>query len=86
VTSCLRAAHQRIGQTVRMDRETYIAPIVESYMPDASREKQVALTQELWALFDALYTVYLDTARFDSVGANMVESDSREKLISAPNP
>jgi hypothetical protein len=67
-----------------MDRETYIAPIVEAYIPDASFAEKLALTQEFWGLFDALYSTFLESERFDSLRPEMVESDSREKLISTP--
>jgi hypothetical protein len=69
-----------------MDRETYIAPIIESHFPNANHAEKLELTNELWLLFDALYSVYLENARFDSVDAGMVESDSRETLMSAPTP
>lgn len=41
-----------------MDRENYIAPIVQAYIPEASHAEKLALTQELWALFDALYATF----------------------------
>ena len=59
-----------------MDRETYIAPIVEAYIPDASFEEKLALTHEFWALFDALYTTFQEQERFDSLPQEMVESES----------
>jgi hypothetical protein len=59
-----------------MDRENYIAPIVESYIPDASFEQQQELTRELRRLFDALYQSYLRHQRFDSEALKMVESES----------
>lgn len=59
-----------------MDRENYIAPIVETYIPDASRDEKLALTQELWSLFEALYKVYLRQERFDSHMQGMIESES----------
>ena len=59
-----------------MDRETYIAPIVESYIPDASFEEKLALTGEFWALFDALYATFEVQERFDSLPKEMVESES----------
>lgn len=69
-----------------MDRETYIAPIVEDYIPDASFEEKLALTQEFWALFDCLYSQAQPFDRFDSHPPKMVESDSRKELNSAPKP
>lgn len=74
----------RLAHTVRMDRETYIAPIVEAYIPDADISEKLALTQEFWALFDALYAVLEGRARFDSQPSKMVESESRKKPIAAP--
>jgi hypothetical protein len=59
-----------------MDRETYIAPIVEAYIPDATHAEKLALTQEFWALFDTLYATFEASERFDSQTPNMVESDS----------
>lgn len=69
-----------------MDRETYVAPIVEAYIPHANRAEQLALTAELLDLFDGLFALASLSERFDSIPTDMVESDSREKLISAPNP
>jgi hypothetical protein len=67
-----------------MDRENYIAPIVEAYIPDASIAEKLALTHEFWALFDALYVTFEASQRFDSQGHKMVESDSRKEPHSAP--
>ena len=72
------------AHNVGMDRETYIAPIVEAYIPDASFAEKLALTQEFWALFDFLYSQAQATERFDSHPPKMVESDSRKKPNSAP--
>ena len=69
-----------------MDRETYIAPIVEAYIPDASYEEKLALTAEFWVLFDALYATFEASERFDSLPLKMVESDSRKEPNSAPKP
>ena len=76
MTLCLRYTHPIIFHNIEMSRDTYIAPIVEAYMPDASFEEKLALTQEFWALFDVLYASFL---RFDSLPLPEVESDS-------PNP
>jgi hypothetical protein len=59
-----------------MDRETYIAPIVEAYIPDASHEEKLALTHEFWTLFDALYQSFEARERLDSQAVKMVESES----------
>ena len=70
-----------------MDRETYIAPIVEAYIPDASFEEKLTLTQEFWTLFDALYAVFERRERFDTVSPEMVKSESRiEPIIAARSP
>jgi hypothetical protein len=69
-----------------MDRENYIAPIVEAYIPDASFEKKLALTQEFWALFDALYATFEATERFDSQAPKMVQSESPKPAQSHQNP
>lgn len=69
-----------------MDRETYIAPIVAAYIPDASFEEKLALTRELWVLFDALYATFEADERFDSLPSSMVESDSRKESNSASKP
>jgi hypothetical protein len=61
-----------------MDRETYIAPIVEAYIPDATHAEKLALTQEFWTLFDALYTTFQASERFDSEALKMVKSESPE--------
>ena len=68
-----------------MNRDTYIAPIVEAYIPDAETPEKLALTREFWALFDALYSTFQDTQRFDSGAPEMVESDSRTGANPAPN-
>jgi hypothetical protein len=59
-----------------MDRETYIAPIVEAYIPEALFEEKLALTQEFWALFDTLYATFEASERFDSEVYKMLESES----------
>ena len=69
----------------RMDRETYIAPIVEAYIPDASFAEKLALTQEFWALFDALNSSFQDRERFDSHPLKMVESESPKPAQSHSN-
>jgi hypothetical protein len=74
------------AHNVCMDRETYIAPIVEAYIPDASFAEKLALTQEFWVLFDALYATFEAGERFDSLPPNMVESNSRKEHNSAPKP
>ncbi len=74
------------AHNVGMDRETYIAPIVEAYIPDAKLTDKLALTRELWVLFDALYETFEAGDRFDSLPPNMVESDSRKEHNSAPKP
>jgi hypothetical protein len=68
-----------------MDRATYIAPIVEAYIPDASIEEKLALTQEFWVLFDALYATFGTSERFDSQALKMVESESPEPAQSHQN-
>jgi hypothetical protein len=55
-----------------MNRDNYIAPIVEAYIEEGTPEEKLALTQELWALFDALYQI----AGFDSDTPDMLESES----------
>lgn len=74
------------AHNVCMDRETYIAPIVEAYIPDASFAEKLALTQEFWALFDYLYSQAQPPERFDSHPSKMVESDSRKEPHSSPIP
>jgi hypothetical protein len=66
-----------------MDRETYIAPIVEAYIPDASFAEKLALTQEFWALFDSLFSSFEASERFDSQAPKMVESESLNQLTVA---
>ncbi len=84
VTVCLRGRRKAICHNGGMDRETYIAPIVEAYIPDASFEEKLALTHEFWALFDALYATFEANERFDSFEPNMVESESRDGANFAP--
>ena len=79
MTKCLRVAMSVFAHNVRMDRETFIAPIVEAYIPDASFAEKLALTREFWALFDALYTTFEASERFDSLPTKMVESESRRE-------
>jgi hypothetical protein len=68
-----------------MDRETYIAPIVEAYIPDATDTEKLALTAEFWALFDTLYATSEASSRFDSTPPEMVESGSGDGANPAPN-
>lgn len=86
VTFHLRARKVANRYTVQMDRDTYIAPIVDICMPDASHAEKLELTRELWELFDALFAVQAERERFDSITPRMVESDSREMFTSAPIP
>lgn len=44
-------------------RDTYISPLIEARMPDASPEEKRAAQAKLWAFFDALYSVYEDMER-----------------------
>jgi hypothetical protein len=69
-----------------MDRETYIAPIVEVYIPEASFEEKLALTQEFWALFDTLYATFEASERFDSKAHKMVKSESLGLTKPTPKP
>jgi hypothetical protein len=69
-----------------MNRDTYIAPIVEAYIPDASFEEKLALTHEFWRLFDALYLTFVARERFDSLPPDMVESESRHITNDASQP
>ena len=73
------------AHNVGMDRETYIAPIVEAYIPDASFAEKLALTQEFWSLFDALYAALEASERFDSAPLKMVESESPKPAQSHQN-
>ena len=59
-----------------MDRDTYIAPIVEAYIPNAPIEEKQALTAEFWVLFDGLYASLKECERFDSNAPNMLKSES----------
>jgi hypothetical protein len=75
VTECFRVSWRRIGQTVLMDRETYIAPIVESYIPDAVTDEKLALTGQFLDLFDKLANIK-KSYRFDNANVEMIESES----------
>ena len=57
-----------------MDKETYIAEIVEAYIPEATKEEKMALTNELWVLFETLYKISTRGDGFDSFTHNMLES------------
>ena len=59
-----------------MDRDNYIDPVVEGYMPGASDGEKLAVMAEIWAYFDMLLERVEAQDRFDSIGAHMVESDS----------
>lgn len=59
-----------------MDRDNYIDPVVEGYMPEASDGEKLAVMAEIWAYFDMLLERVEAKERFDSFGAHMVESDS----------
>jgi hypothetical protein len=61
-----------------MNRDEYIAPIVEAYIEDGTAEEKLALTKDLWGLFDALYAC----AGFDSVATDMLESESPKQANS----
>jgi hypothetical protein len=74
VTHCIRVMGRVALYTSHMNRNEYIAPIVEAYIEDGTAEEKLALTQELWALFDALYQI----AGFDSSTQNMLDSDSHD--------
>jgi hypothetical protein len=68
-----------------MDRETYIAPIVESYITDAETDEKLALTGQFLDLFDKLANIK-KTYRFDSPNAEMVESDSGDRAVHRITP
>ena len=57
-----------------MKRDTYIAAIVEAYIPNADKAEKIALTKELWGLFDSLYKIYRSREGFDSSCSFMIES------------
>ena len=59
-----------------MTRNTYIAPLVEAYIPGGSFEEKLALTREFWALFDALYANFERQERFDDQIEARLESES----------
>jgi hypothetical protein len=61
-----------------MNRDNYIAPIVEAYIEDGTHEEKLALTKDLWGLFDALYVC----AGFDSDTPHMLESESHKQANS----
>lgn len=61
-----------------MDRETYIAPIVESYIPDAEPNEKLELTGQFLELFERLANIK-KTYRFDSPHAKMLESESDDR-------
>jgi hypothetical protein len=61
--------------------DSYIAPIVEAYIPDASVEEKLALTRDFWTLFQALYASFEAAERFDSNPSDMVESESLNQSI-----
>jgi hypothetical protein len=74
VTNFIRVMSGLALHTSCMNRDNYIAPIVEAYIEDGTPEEKLALTQELWALFDALYQI----AGFDAGTPNMLESESHD--------
>ena len=86
MTFCLRAGFDVFAHNEIMDRTIYIAPIVEAYIPEASFEEKLALTQEFWELFDALHKINSTQHRFDSQASDMVESESPKMAQSHPNP
>jgi predicted phage-related endonuclease len=85
VTLRLRAPIKSILHNAEMDRKTYIAPIVEAYIPDATNAEKLALTADFWALFDTLYATFEATERFDSQPPEMVESKFGDGANPAPN-
>jgi hypothetical protein len=84
VTNCLRVGLRGIGQTVRMDRDSYIDPVVEDYMPDASDSEKLAVMAEIWVYFDMLLERVDKRERFDSSRPNMIESDSHRPDATPP--
>jgi hypothetical protein len=63
-----------------MDRETYIAPIVEAYIPDAETSEKLALTNEFLGFFDQLATIN-NTYRFDNKHPKMLEFEPGERPV-----
>jgi hypothetical protein len=42
------------------ERDNYISPIVESLMPEATHEELLDATQNLWVIFDLMYSLLLE--------------------------
>ena len=68
-----------------MDRETYIAPIVQAYIPDAETSEKLTLTGQFLDLFDKLANIK-KTYRFDSPHAKMLESESDDRADHRASP
>jgi hypothetical protein len=85
VTLCLRVGLPIQVQTVPMDRDSYIASIVEAYIPEASFEEKLALTQEFWGLFGALARIQ-NLHRFDNNCPEMLESESDDQSNHRQSP
>jgi hypothetical protein len=79
VTLCLRGNSRALCHNGEMENENHIAPIVEIYIPDTSHEEKLALTAEFFSLFDALDAVRTNYPRFDTLDADVIESDSRKE-------
>lgn len=43
---------------MKRERDTYVSPLIEAHMPNASLEEKLAAQLKLWMFFDALYVVY----------------------------
>jgi hypothetical protein len=55
------------------NRDTYISPLIEARMVDASLVEKRAAQDKLWAFFDAMYRVYL---RLESEGRFPLTDDN----------
>jgi hypothetical protein len=54
---------------------SYISPLVEARIPNASCAEKRAAQQRLWDLFDALYAVYLRLEREGALPLPMTNSN-----------
>ena len=61
-----------------MDRDSYIDPVVETHIPDATSDEKLAVMAEIWVFFDMLLERVEGRERFDSRPSQMVESESLE--------
>jgi hypothetical protein len=42
------------------ERDNYISPVIKTLRPEASDEELLSITQDLWVIFDLMYSLLLE--------------------------